>query len=269
MRHMTSVRYAPILAIATATLALYAGVIGVGVGLMPGGFLRAHSGLARPDAEHDRSVALGSRLFHETPVYAADFGPGRISCSNCHLEGGTAPFASPMVGIAPTFPVYSKRAGRAITLADRIEECMTRSENARPLPADSNELRGLLAYIASLTPPPQALRGPPRALAGRGLLALPALVPDPVHGAAVYAGQCAGCHGTDGQGTRRAFPPLWGATSFNDGAGMHGVDKMAAFVRVNMPHNRKGILSAQEAYDVAAYIHAQPRPAFNHAYDRF
>jgi len=36
-----------------------------------------------------------------------------------------------------------------------------------------------------------------------------------------------------------------------------------------MPQNRKGILSAQEAWDVSAYIHTQPRPPFNKAYAHF
>jgi thiosulfate dehydrogenase len=90
-----------------------------------------------------------------------------------------------------------------------------------------------------------------------------------VRGADVYARQCAGCHGVHGEGARRPFPPLWGPDASNDGAGMTEVAKMAAFVHYNMPHNRKGILSTQDAFDVAAYIHAQPRPAFNHEYDHF
>ena len=65
------------------------------------------------------------------------------------------------------------------------------------------------------------------------------------------------------------FPPLWGPDSFNDGAGMHGVRKMAAFVQHNMPQNRPGILTPQDAYDVAGFIHKQPRPAFNPAYKNF
>jgi thiosulfate dehydrogenase len=36
-----------------------------------------------------------------------------------------------------------------------------------------------------------------------------------------------------------------------------------------MPQNRMGILTAQEAWDVAAYVHQQPRPAFNPAYKNF
>jgi thiosulfate dehydrogenase len=50
---------------------------------------------------------------------------------------------------------------------------------------------------------------------------------------------------------------------------MNTVDKMAAFIHAAMPQNRKGILSVQDAYDVSAYIHQQPRPAYNHSNDRF
>ncbi len=65
------------------------------------------------------------------------------------------------------------------------------------------------------------------------------------------------------------FPPLWGPNSFNDGAGMNGIPKMAAFVQHNMPQNRKGVLSAQDAWDVSAFVHAHARPVFNTAYKNF
>jgi thiosulfate dehydrogenase len=47
------------------------------------------------------------------------------------------------------------------------------------------------------------------------------------------------------------------------------VYKMAAFVQHNMPQNAPGTLSAQEAYDVAAYIAAKPRPKMNPAYAKY
>ena len=104
---------------------------------------------------------------------------------------------------------------------------------------------------------------------GRGLITLPQLKPDPVRGASVYTTQCAGCHGDHGEGKVPLFPPLWGPSSFNDGAGMNSIEKMAPFVQHNMPQNRTGVLSAQDAFDVSAYIHSQPRPAFNQAYKVF
>jgi len=104
---------------------------------------------------------------------------------------------------------------------------------------------------------------------GRGLISLKELAPDPQRGHEIYLAQCAGCHGRDGEGRAPLFPPLWGPDSFNDGAGMHGVQKMAAFVQHNMPQNRAGVLSTQDAFDVSAYIHSRPRPKFNEAYKHF
>jgi thiosulfate dehydrogenase len=85
--------------------------------------------------------------------------------------------------------------------------------------------------------------------------------PDPAHGQAIYSQKCSACHGANGAGSA-AFPPLWGATSFNAGAGMHRLNTMAGFVRYNMPQNAPGSLSDREAYDVAAYVLSHPRPKF-------
>jgi thiosulfate dehydrogenase len=227
---------------AAATFVLYVGVIAFGARLGMEGLALSGRPVSKSTLWHVEplnvggsaarleTIQFGSQLFNETPIYGSTYVKSRISCSNCHLQGGTAPYASPVVGIVPSFPMFSKRAGRKITLEDRIQECMTRSENGKPLPSDSHEMKALLAYINWLSEP----------------------------------------HiGVDGEGTRRPFPPLWGPNSFNDGAGMNGIEKMAAFVQYNMPHNRKGILSTQDAFDVAAYVHDRPRPAFNPAYDHF
>jgi thiosulfate dehydrogenase len=262
---------------AAATFVLYVGVIAFGARLGMEGLALSGRPVSKSTLWHVEplnvggsaarleTIQFGSQLFNETPIYGSTYVKSRISCSNCHLQGGTAPYASPVVGIVPSFPMFSKRAGRKITLEDRVQECMTRSENGRPLPSDSHEMKALLAYINWLSEPHIGQKD----FVGRGLEVLPSVRPDPSHGAAVYSSQCAGCHGVDGEGTRRPFPPLWGPNSFNDGAGMNGIEKMAAFVQYNMPHNRKGILSTQDAFDVAAYVHDRPRPAFNPAYDHF
>ena len=218
-----------------------------------------------PGGERGASILYGRELFHDTPALASAYVGGKLACSNCHIADGVAPYAAPLVGTSQTFPKFSKRAGHTITLQDRIEECFVRSENGRPLPYDSREMRALVDYIGWLSEPrPQYLP-----FVGRGLVVLPKLTPDPARGAQIYATQCAGCHGTNGAGGRPLFPPLWGPDAYNDGAGMNRIAKMAAFVQANMPQNRKGALTAQEAYDVAAYIHAQPRPAFNPAYSQY
>jgi thiosulfate dehydrogenase len=93
--------------------------------------------------------------------------------------------------------------------------------------------------------------------------------PSAARGAAVYAKDCASCHGAGGQGQAKlsepgyAIPPLWGADSFNSSAGMNKLTLAAAFIRANMPYNvtvREAALTEQEARDVAAFMVSQPRP---------
>jgi thiosulfate dehydrogenase len=210
-------------------------------------------------------IALGKRIFHDTPHAAKLYVGSRLACGNCHLKDGTAPYAAPMVGIAAFFPEFSQRVNRKISLQDRVNECFVRSENGRPLPEGGREMAALIAYIESL-PPNNAEGSEP---AGRGLIKLPALAGSPQRGEAIYTAQCASCHGSDGAGIAPTFPPLWGSASFNDGAGMSHIQNMAAFVVKNMPPTSPGSLSPQQAFDVSSYIHTKPRPKYNHKYDKY
>jgi thiosulfate dehydrogenase len=275
-------RHGFIVAAAATLLALYAGAIYFGLrtsssslasaatlGLFSDHPVQASAWHAAPlsslPAEKQASVELGRRLFTETPTYLSHYTASRIACASCHEGAGTAPLASPVVGSSRAYPQWSKRAGRVISLEDRVQECMTRSENGSPLPSGGLEMQAMLAYIGWLSEPHPGQRP----FVGRGLEKMAAVTPDPGHGAGVYAGQCAGCHGEHGEGARRPFPPVWGPESFNDGAGMNTLPKLSAFIHHNMPQNRKGVLSVQDSYDVAAFLMQQPRPAFNHSNDRF
>ena len=75
---------------------------------------------------------------------------------------------------------------------------------------------------------------------------------------------CAACHGADGAGQKAGgkmvFPPLWGARSFNWGAGMASIKNAAEFIRANMPLGQGGSLTPQEAWDLAAFVDSQVRP---------
>lgn len=212
-----------------------------------------------PGGKLGRSIRLGRNIILHTPKYASRYVGDRMNCSDCHLKAGTQAWSSPLAGLTTVFPAYHKRDGRVITIERRIQECFLRSENGKAPPSDSPEMVAMVAYMNWLS------KGIPMGstVKGRGLLKLtpPAKV-SAARGAVIYAHQCQVCHGATGQGVPGMFPPLWGSHSFNDGAGMSKVAKMAAFVKANMPAINPGSLNVQQAYDVAAYVNSKPRPHF-------
>ena len=217
-------------------------------------------------------ILLGKRLLSDTKHLLPDHVGDGLNCTSCHLGEGKVAFASPYVSISTNFPQYAARAGREISLAERINGCFLRSMNGKAVPADSPEMKAMLAYFEWLS---QGL--PPKTkMVGRGNGKIDSnLVPDPVKGKAIYEAKCASCHGADGEGIKDArgefiFPPLWGEQSFNVGAGMARTYTAAAFVKSNMPVawglnaplGQGDALSDQDAVDVAEYFTHQPRPDF-------
>ena len=211
-----------------------------------------------------------SILGPEVPDQTMRFSGNNLACQNCHLKGGTQRYGLPLIGVYGAFPTYMGREDEVRTLEDRINGCMERSMNGKALPADGKEMKALLAYIQYVS------TGIPvgKTIEGRGSapLALLKRAASPQRGADVYKKICVACHQPDGQGKRNGpvgdaggylFPPLWGPDSFNNGAGMHRLIASASFVHANMPVGTTytgPALSVDDAWDVAAYINAQPRP---------
>jgi thiosulfate dehydrogenase len=195
------------------------------------------------------------------------FSGNNLACKNCHLQAGTQPYAMPLTGIWGQFPQYRGREGAVDTLEDRINGCLERSMNGRPLPLGSPEMKAFVAYMRWLsTGIPD---GAPLIGAGTMRIKEPARAANPGRGAAIYADVCSVCHGADGSGQRAAngagyqFPPLWGPDSYNNGAGMNRVLTAAAYAKHNMPFGTtfgSPVLTDDDAYDVAAYIASQNRP---------
>jgi thiosulfate dehydrogenase len=203
---------------------------------------------------------------------AKRYAGNNLACSNCHLSAGTKKFGIPLFGLYGDFPQYSARAGKEITIEDRINECFLRSMNGRAMPVDAPEMRAIVAYIQFLStgvPPGQDLPG-----LGTGKMPELSRAANPERGRPIYANKCATCHNTDGSGipnSRAApqlgymIPPLWGPESYNDGAGMSRLAMFANFVHFNMPHGADYLdpqLSDEEAWDVAAYVLSHPRPHY-------
>lgn len=217
-----------------------------------------------PGGARGELVRLGRLLATRTAEELPALVGAELHCTSCHMEAGTRANAGPWVGIASSYPMYRARAGREITLEDRIDECFERSMNGRPPPRSSPEMNAFVAYIEWLS------RDVPRGaeVVGRGFprLERPPII-DPESGRSSYLARCASCHGADGQGRhddegRYQFPALWGEHSFNIGAGMARLDTAAAFVRENMPLGRQEPLTAVESYEIAAFFIEQPRADF-------
>ena len=235
-----------------------------------------------------RGLALVLHTGDSLPRYA----PGKITCSNCHLDAGRNPDAAPFAGAAARFPKYMDRTGAVIGLADRVNYCFTRSLAGSKLPVDSREMQDILAYITWLStgvpvgegkalPGAEGLHTMAATLdaeraddgiavtdreattAGDSAFTQEALtrVQSTVKAAnrEVFGAKCVTCHGADGQGNP-GFPALWGARSFSVGASMARRGKAASFIWHNMPFGQGRSLTPQQAYDVAAYIDARPRP---------
>jgi thiosulfate dehydrogenase len=217
-----------------------------------------------PNGPVGEAIRYGRDVLMQTQVHARQYVGNGLNCTSCHLNAGRTPYASPWVGVWGMFPEYRSRNARMNSLQDRINDCFERSMNGRPLPLDSREMGGILAYLWWLSKDvPTGVE-----VEGRGFKRIRApQPPDPVRGARVYADKCAACHGADGQGAagpngEYLYPALWGAGSFNIGAGMARVGTAAAFVKAAMPLGQGDTLTDQEAFDVAAYFIRQPRPDF-------
>ncbi|WP_298621943.1 c-type cytochrome [uncultured Zoogloea sp.] len=222
-------------------------------------------------APNATQLVRGMRLNLETKALLPDHVGDQLNCTSCHLNAGTVADGSPYVGVSAFFPSYAPRAGKMITLEDRINGCFRRSMNGTPLAKDGDDMKAMVAYFDWM----KRETRPEDKVAGRGVGKVDRkIVPNPENGKRIYGEQCAVCHGENGEGLKNAagkmvYPPLWGDESFNIGAGMARTYTAAAFVKRNMPvgfHDKfplgQGGLSDQEAVDVAEYFTHQPRPDF-------
>ena len=220
--------------------------------------------LSIPDGPLGRSIRRGRALVTATPDSFPNTVKSALRCTSCHLDAGTRQGVMPWVGVAARFPQYRPRSGAVVSLEERVRGCFARSLNASPPAAGSHDLVDIVAYLAWLS------RGTAlgRETEGQGLPTLEPLKADTARGRVVYVAECARCHGGTGQGGISGEPgiprstPLWGPRSYNIGAGISRISIASTFVRAAMPYDRPGSLTAQQAYDVAAYMNSHARPDF-------
>jgi thiosulfate dehydrogenase len=212
---------------------------------------------ARPVLDdYEANIVFGYDIVMETGKHAGRYAGNALNCTSCHLKGGTQPHGIPL-NVAGIYPKWRAKNGVRNGIEKRIRECFLYSLNGVMPPEEAPEVLAVAAYINYLSEG-QVIGTPPE---GRGVPTLSDTGedPNPARGQVVYARECAICHGENGDGID-PIPPVWGLESFNAGAGLNNVHKMAGFVWANMPNGKERSLTHQEALDVAAFIHIQHRP---------
>jgi thiosulfate dehydrogenase len=236
------------------------------------GYWRAPDLATLPAGPAGEQVRYGRELVANTAAY---FGPNGsvartsngMNCQNCHLEAGTKPWGNNYGGVAANFPRFRARSGTVESVAKRVSDCFARSLNGQPPDSTGREILAMVAYLEWLG------QGVPKGQkpAGTGLPNLPYLdrAARPEAGEKIYQTKCQSCHQPNGQGVARPdgrgykYPPLWGPHSYNNGAGLYRLSRLAGYVWANMPLGttaEQPTLTQEEAWDVAAYVNSQPRP---------
>ncbi|MFY9236047.1 MAG: c-type cytochrome [Flavobacteriaceae bacterium] len=231
-------------------------------------------------ATQDRSLQLGYEVLVNTSKV---IGPlvadatkrttgNNLECISCHLNEGTKAFGIPLNTVLDRFPQFRGRENKIGTIEDRINGCLTRSMNGKPLDVKAQEMKALVAFLGWLNKETTKDVGNELYATAmeKGLKPMewPNRPADLSHGAQVFEQQCVLCHQKNGQGTKETggqylYPPLWGNDTYNNGAGMTRLLTAASFIKYNMPFgvsHENPTLTDDEAYDVAAYMNQQQRP---------
>ena len=220
-------------------------------------------------------VLYGRELIQHTSRYLGPKGSvaqisNGLNCQNCHLDAGTRVFGNNYGSVASTYPKFRARSGGMENIYKRVNDCFERSLNGQALDTNGREMQAIYAYIKFLGT--DVKRGEKAKGSGLKELAWLDRAADPGKGKAVYASKCQSCHQADGSGTLNpegneyTYPPLWGKNSYNDAAGLYRLSNFARYVHANMPlgaTHEYTLLTAEEAWDLAAYVNSQARPHKN------
>jgi thiosulfate dehydrogenase len=215
-----------------------------------------------PEGEEGELITLGEKLHNQTSTVLDGYVGNTLSCASCHANGGVDSSLD-LVGVSKTYPQYNPRAGREVTLEERINGCFKRSMNGKPLPPDSKEIQAMVAYYSYIsTNVPDATKERPWAKLSKAEGDLATVNID--EGRELYNKACLTCHGEDGSGGGTGLA-LWGEKSYNIGAGMARNRTAGGFIKEYMPKVATGgygpgSLTDQEAMNIAAYVNSMDRP---------
>ncbi len=224
----------------------------------------------------DRKLILyGRDLIANTSKYLGPKGSvshisNGMNCQNCHLDAGTKLLGNNYGAVFSTYPRYRERSGSVENIYKRVNDCLQRSLNGKPLDSNSKEMAAIKAYISWLGKDVPKGEKPE----GSGIYKLTWLkrAASPDAGKFLYADKCQSCHMKNGEGVKNPdnitwqYPPLWGDHSYNKGAGILRLSNLAGYIKFNMPFGARVdsiLLTDEEAWDIAAYVNQQSRPGLD------
>lgn len=224
------------------------------------------------DIKLKQQVEYGRELVAHTSRYLGPSGSvlkisNGMNCQNCHLQAGTVVYGNNYGSVASLYPKFRARSGSVESVYKRVNDCFERSLNGKGLDTTGKEMNAIKAYLdftGSNVP-----KGKKAAGSGFKELAYLDRAADPGKGKIAYTANCQRCHQPNGEGvlnmdkTEFIYPPLWGNSSFTDGAGLYRISNFAKYVKYNMPQgtvHSSPVLSDEEAWDVAAFVLSQQRP---------
>lgn len=221
-----------------------------------------------PEGKFGEAVRYGRALFINTAYYIGPNGingkytGNKMNCTQCHQQAGTKPFSFNLVKTHERYPMYRAREGTVLSLAERINNCVTRPHNGIPVPLESKEMIAMLSYLKWINekaPKETWMEGE------EGVeISFPGRAADPERGKLLYTLRCKRCHGAEGEGKMDLagiayqYPPLWGPDAYQPGSSMHRVIKQAQWIKANMPYDsatwQKPVLTDEDAFDIAAFV---------------
>ena len=85
----------------------------------------------------------------------------RLACGSCHIGAGEEPGNLSLATAITRYPRKSPRVGGPESIELRINGCMMRSMNGKPLPENSQEMAALVKYLTFLNEQDAAEGGQP------------------------------------------------------------------------------------------------------------